>query len=83
MQEALKKIEDWTRKWMVTLNAKKTTFTIFSLSTRAQTTILKVGDHTLPEYKSPTYLGVTFDPRMIWKNQIDRSTKRARLRLCL
>ena len=81
MQEALKKIEDWTRKWLVSLNAKKTTYTIFSLSTRAQTTTLKVGGHNLPQDNSPTYLGVTFDPRMTWKNQIDKRTTRAKLRI--
>ena len=58
-------------------------YTIFSLSTRAQTTTLKVGGHNLPQDNSPTYLGVTFDPRMTWKNQIDKCTTRAKLHIFL
>ena len=83
IQEALRKLEGWTKRWLVSLNTKKTSYTIFSLSTRNQNTRLVIGGHALPQDKSPTYLGVTFDPRMTWKHQVDRCTMRARLRLAL
>ena len=83
IQEALTKIEEWTRKWLVTLNAKKTTYTIFSLSTRPQTAVLKVGGHAVPQDNTPTYLGVTFDPKMTWKQQINKCSTKAKLRLSL
>ena len=62
---------------------EKTTYTIFGLSRRPQAITLKISGHNLPEDKSPTYLGVTFDPRMTWKNQIDKCTRRAKLRMSL
>ena len=83
MQETLRKIEEWTAKWLVTLNAKKTTYTIFSLSTRELRANLKVQGHILPQDKTPTYLGVTFDSRMTWKSHIEKCTTRAKLRIAL
>ena len=55
----------------------------FSLSPRDQSVNLKVANHTLPQDKAPSYLGVIFDPRMTWKNQIHRCTTRAKLRMSL
>jgi hypothetical protein len=83
IQEALRKIETWTKKWLVTINARKTTYTIFSLATKEQSARLQVNGHVLPQDKSPTYLGITFDPRMTWRHQINKCTERARLRLAL
>ena len=79
MQEALKKIERWTKKWMVKINEKKTTYTIFSLATKIQSAKLEIAGHALLQDKAPTYLGVTFDPRLTWKNQINKCTARAKL----
>nr|KAG5698628.1 hypothetical protein BaRGS_003142 [Batillaria attramentaria] len=80
IQEALKKLERWTKKWLVKINAKKTTYTIFSLTTKETKANLQISGHTLQQDKAPTYLGITFDPRLTWKHQIDKVTKRAKLR---
>ena len=68
------------QKWLVTINArKKATYTIFSLATKEQKAHLQVNAHELPQDTTPTYLGITFDPRMTWKQQINKYTTRARL----
>ena len=45
-QEALRKIEDWTKKWLVSLNSKKTTYTVFSLTTKEQSANLQIGGYS-------------------------------------
>ena len=83
MQEALKVLEDWTKKWLVTVNYRKTTYTIFSLSPKEQKANLKLCGKTLQADNTPTYLGVTFDRRLTWKQQTEKVEARAKLRLAL
>ena len=93
LQEALKEIEKWTNSWMIKINGKKTTFTVFTLSnptkrnqtkTRQSKEItLKINGEKLKEEEQPTYLGVTFDRRLTWNSQIQRSHTRAKIRLGL
>ena len=83
VQGALKRLEAWTKKWLVDINARKTTYTVCSLVTKGQRAYLQVNGHVLPKDKTITYLGRTFGPRMTWKQQIDKCTTRARLRTAL
>ena len=78
MQEALVSIEKWTK-----LNPKKTTYTIFSLANKELKANLLIDGNKLPLDEEPTYLGITFDRRMTWKAQIDKSTRRGKIRLGL
>ncbi|KAK7108830.1 hypothetical protein V1264_016494 [Littorina saxatilis] len=81
MQEALKVLEDWTKKWLVNINTRKTTYTIFSLSPKELK--VKLCGQTLQADNTPTYLGVTFDRRLTWKQQTEKVEARAKLRLAL
>lgn len=83
MQEALKVLEDWTKKWLVNINITKTTYTIFSLSPKELKANLKLCGQTLQADNTPTYLGVTFDKRLTWKHQTEKVEARAKLRLAL
>ena len=56
---------------------------IFSLATKEQSANLQIGGHTLPQDRTPTYLGVMFDPRMTWKSQIEKCTTQAKLCMAL
>ena len=80
---ALKEIENWTKSWLVKLNERKTTYTLFTLSTKAQKVELTVNSQQIQEDKSPTYLGVTLDCRLTWKNQLQNSQVRAKIRMNL
>ena len=46
LQQALKILERWTKQWLVKINPRKITFTIFSLSTREQNDNLYNNDQT-------------------------------------
>ena len=65
------------------INPKKTTYTIFSLSPKDLTATLVINGQTLPKEDNPTYLGVTFDKRMTWKQQTDKAETRGKARLAI
>ena len=47
LQQALQVIESWARSWLVKVNEKKSTFTIFSLSNQKHSVHLKLNGQTL------------------------------------
>ena len=83
LQQALQVIESWARSWLVKVNEKKTTFTIFSLSNQKHSVHLKLNGQILHQEDTPTYLGVTLDRTLIWKNQLQKNQARAKIRLAL
>ena len=83
MQTSLDQIGSWSKQWFLTINAAKTTYSIFTNAIKAQKATLKINDCTLPAEPNPTYLGVTFDRRLTWCAQIDMVTKKARERTCM
>ena len=83
LQAALKNLQSWTEQWAVSINAAKTTYTIFSMSTKNQTAKLFINVQQLPLEQNPTYLGVTFDKRLTWKAQTEKTEQRAKSRLTL
>ena len=85
LQLALDTLNNWTKKWLVKINATKTTYTIFSLSPqKSQCRVkLSIDGHLLKHEPNPTYLGITFDQRLTWKQQTDKIETRAKSRLAL
>ena len=76
-------IESWAQSWLVKVNEKKTTFTIFSLTNQKHSVHLKLNGQTLHQEDTPTYFGVTLDRRLTWKNQLQKNQARAKIRLAL
>ena len=83
LQQALNTLEGWTNRWLVRINPRKTTYTIFSLSTKEQKATLHINGQTLLAEDNPTYLGVTFDKRLTWKQQTEKAEARAKVCLAL
>ena len=83
MQQALNTLEGWTNRWLEKINSRKTTYTIFSLSTNEQKATLHINGQTLLAEDNPTYLGVTFDKRLTWKQQTEKAEARAKVRLAV
>ena len=75
MQITLDNIKEWTGNWAMKINAMKTKFTIFSLSPKDENVKLCIDDHKIEKEDTPKYLGVHFDPRLTWKNQINNCQK--------
>ena len=83
LQLALNEIATWANSWLVKINEKKTTYTVFTLSTKPQKANLSINGVRLQEESTPTYLGVTLDKRLSWKAQIQKNQTKAKLRLAL
>ena len=83
IREALKQLESWTKKWTVKVNEGKTTYTVFTLSTKEQKVNLSFNGQNLKEDKTPIYLGVTFDPKLTWKEQLLKNNTKSKLRMSL
>ena len=83
LREALTALERWTQTWMVKVNKDKTTYTVFTLSTKQQRVNLQFDSHTLREEETPTYLGITFDKRLTWKAQLQKNQTKAKIRMAL
>ena len=79
LQQALNTLEGWTKWWLVRINPRKTTYTIFSLSTWEQKATLHINGQTLLAEDNPIYLGVTFDKRLTWKQQTEKAEARAKV----
>ena len=75
LQECLTLLEQWTEDWAMTVNAAKTTYSIFSLPTKIPNLRLKINNTLLQRANHPKYLGVTFDPRLTWCKQIENVQK--------
>ena len=59
-----KHLYEWTKRWMVRLNADKTTYSVFSLSPNQKKVVLKINGECLKHELSPTYLNITFYRRL-------------------
>ncbi|CAC5377612.1 unnamed protein product [Mytilus coruscus] len=70
IQTALNMVVTWAEQWFVTINREKTTGRLFTLSPKTQSVRLIVDDTPLKMKDQQTYLGVTFDKRMTWKQHI-------------
>ena len=81
MQLALEKLAAWAETWCVTINREKTTATLFTLSAKAKPGKLTLGGTPLNFEDQQTYLGVTFDKRMTWKQHIMNAEGKARRKL--
>ncbi|GFS13461.1 reverse transcriptase-like protein [Elysia marginata] len=77
LQECITLLEQWTDDWAMTVNAAKTTYSIFSLSTKIPNLRLRINNSLLEKENYPKYLGVTFDPRLTWCKQIETVQKNA------
>ena len=76
IQEAVNKVEQWTNDWGLQISEVKTQATVFSLSTSKEKVAIKLGDKTLPQVETPTFLGVKLDTRLSWKPHIEDMEKK-------
>ena len=71
IQEAVKEVEQWTNDWGLQISEVKTQVTVFSLSPSKEKVTIKLGDKTLPQVETPTFLGIKLDTRLSWKPLIE------------
>ena len=77
IQESIDRIFKWTEDWGLKINTDKTASTLFTLSTKPEKPVITLNNKTLPISDNPTFLGLTFDKRLTWKNHISQTCTRA------
>lgn len=77
INQALKKLEQWAIHNAMTVSTTKTTFQLFSLSTRIPKVDLHYKQTPLTGSDLSKYLGLTLDRRLTWKAHVDECAERA------
>ena len=77
IQDTMNKVKDWTNKWAFKINITKTVSILFLLSTSKEQVKLTLGEKTVPQVDTATFLGAT---RLTWKPHLEaveaRTTKK-------
>ena len=81
MQEAVDKVSEWSKEWLVEINKTKTESTCFSLSPEKWKETLKLDGQAIPKQATPTYLGVKMDKTLTWGPHIEDIEKKATRKL--
>jgi len=81
MQEAINKVEEWTKSWGIEINKSKTVTTLFTLSTKPQNYTLTLENTPLPKENNPVYLGLKFDKKLTWGSHIEETERKATRKL--
>ena len=71
LQMSVDRIEQWSKDWGLEINKVKTVATLFTLSTSKEKIKIKLGNTTLPQEDTPTFLGVKLDKHLTWKPHIE------------
>ncbi|GFU15175.1 RNA-directed DNA polymerase from mobile element jockey [Trichonephila clavipes] len=84
LHKHLAELEDWYKKWKISINPEKTEAVFFSLgnSTRKPPPI-HVQNHPVPWSRSVNYLGVTLDEHLSFKEHIIKINNKFRALACL
>ena len=83
LQMSVDRIEQWSKDWGLEINKVKTVATLFTLSTSKEKIKIKLGNTTLPQEDTPTFLGVKLDKHLTWKPHIEDLEARGIRKLAL
>jgi hypothetical protein len=79
----LEELEEWARKWRVTLAPHKCNYIIFSKHDNTEKFSLKLNGQSLEFEKDIRFLGLRLDPKLNFVNQINHIKKTCRERLSI
>jgi len=78
LQDHLRTIENWTRKWRLKINDTKSSHITFTLR-RGHCSPVYINQTVVPQAEMDKYLGLHFEKCLTWKNHV--ATKRKQLDL--
>lgn len=71
VQNCLKKLDNWCRKWKMSINYSKSTYTHISKRKTIHSFPYSIGGHLLVHAQQFKYLGVTITRKLSWTEHID------------
>ena len=87
VQESLNAVHEWCRTWQVNMNPKKSQVVLFSKCKKEthdkEIINFKLVDKKIPVENEAIYLGITFDSRLSWEQQVTKMANKAYGRLNL
>ena len=89
IQEAVQALEQWCRKWYVSLHPAKSKLILFTKCFRHKAEVernglsIEIFNEQVPAVNEADFLGVTFDARLTYEPQIKKSVSKAYKRLNL
>jgi hypothetical protein len=79
LQDQLRIIENWTRKWRLKINETKSSHITFTLR-RGHCPPVYINQTVVPQAKTVKYLGLHYDKRLTWKNHVAMKRKQLDLK---
>lgn len=70
-QDHLNEIHKWATKWKIKLNPQKTQAIVFSNKNKMQKKNLTLEGKTIPWKDKVKYLGLLYDKKLVWKDQVN------------
>ncbi|GFT92327.1 probable RNA-directed DNA polymerase from transposon X-element [Trichonephila clavipes] len=84
LHKHLAELENWYKKWKISINPEKTEAVFFSLGTSTRKPPpIHVQNHPVPWSRSVNYLGVTLDEHLSFKDHIIKINNKFRALACL
>ena len=83
LNEDLKRLEEYCKKWKLKINCNKTVYTIFTKSPKIadKTVHLEIDGMPLEKESNPVYLGVTLDRQFTLNDQMKKLSEKSTRRL--
>lgn len=78
LQNHIIQLEQWMAKWKIAVNPAKTQCIYFSKArTKLPTGHIRVGGHQLPWNNNVKYLGLYFDKRLVWRENVRQTLRKS------
>ena len=71
LQQAVDKVNNWTRKWLIRLNEAKSVHVDFT-NKRCQHIPITINDKVTPHSITAKYLGMMLDAKLRWKARVKK-----------
>ena len=86
IQRAAGKVEEWSKKWLMVVSLEKCSVTLFSKDVRdsnMEGLRVEMEGKLLKVDKHPTFLGVTYDGKLVFSEQCNKVVEKAKRRVNL
>ncbi|KAJ1120327.1 hypothetical protein NDU88_008500 [Pleurodeles waltl] len=81
LKTSLSRLSEWYSDWQITLNTSKTTATLYTKKVNRKHPQILLNGEEIKWENSSSYLGVTLDFKLSWRNHIEKTCQKATTKL--